>query len=58
MLVPVLVLTVQLSFKTEDLRKLINDIAHVHIAAAKGIDQLSLLVFSSSVTGVFNEVLV
>ena len=36
LLVPVLVFMIQPSFKTEVLRKLIHDITHMHIAAAKG----------------------
>ena len=35
----------------------LHNITHMHIAAAKGIDQLLLLIFSSSVTAIFNEVL-
>ena len=58
LLVPVLVLTIQPSFKTEVLQKLIHDIAHMHIAAAKQHQSATLIVFSSSVMAVCNEVLV
>ena len=51
---PVLVLTIQPSFKTEVLQKLIHDIAHVYIAAAKGHRLATLTQFSSSVTAVLN----